>query len=590
MFKFLKEKLKNVVNRFSKKIDEEGKEEEIEEVVEEKTEKFEGIKSQFEETTEPQEIISEPKEEPKIIPELKEEKEIPPLPTLKKPEPIKEKIQKGEVPTLHELAKRKKEKTVSKKESVEIFKGSERPTEYKEEKSIIDNIQLERRKTKKIERPIKKETQKTSKERGFIQELDDEDEKTRPTADDILNEISNKPKKQDKDLTVDELIKESEKIVLPEDKILTAKELREKFKEERQAKREKIETETQKKETEKQKKETETQEGKTEKQIKETEKPEVHKEELKIRSKTEELIEPEAKGFFAKLKQKIVTKKINETQFDEIFWDLEIVLMENNVAIEVIEKIKRDLKNVLVDKPIKRGKIEQIILESLMNSVSGLFDIDKINLVQEIKLHKEKNNSPYVLCFLGINGSGKTTSIAKLVKMFQDNGIHSVIAAADTFRAAAIQQLEEHGSRLGVKVIKHDYGADAAAVAFDAIKYAEAHNLDVVLIDTAGRMHSNVNLMDELKKIIRVASPNLNIFVGESITGNDCVDQAKKFDEAVGINGIILTKADIDEKGGAALSVSYVTKRPILYLGVGQAYDELQEFDKDKVMKSLGFE
>jgi len=189
-----------------------------------------------------------------------------------------------------------------------------------------------------------------------------------------------------------------------------------------------------------------------------------------------------------------------------------------------------------------------------------------------------------------VNGSGKTTTIAKLVKLLKDKGLSSVIAASDTFRAAAIHQLDEHGEKLGVKVIKHDYGSDPAAVAFDARKYAEAKKIDVVLVDTAGRLHSNVNLMDEVGKIIRVVKPNLKVFVGESITGNDCVEQSKKFNETVGIDSIILTKADVDERGGSAISISYITGKPIIYLGVGQKYDDLRSFDEKEIVKSLGLD
>ena len=190
--------------------------------------------------------------------------------------------------------------------------------------------------------------------------------------------------------------------------------------------------------------------------------------------------------------------------------------------------------------------------------------------------------------FVGINGSGKTTTIAKLAKKMQNNNLKCVIAAADTFRAAAIQQLQEHADKLGIKLIKHDYGADPAAVAFDAVKYAEAHSIDIVLIDTAGRLHSNKNLMDELKKVVKVAKPDLKIFVGESIAGNDCIEQVQKYSEMVGIDAIILTKADVDEKGGTAISVSYVTNKPIIYLGVGQDYKDLKEFEPDLIVGGLG--
>ncbi|MBI3027429.1 signal recognition particle-docking protein FtsY [Candidatus Woesearchaeota archaeon] len=289
-------------------------------------------------------------------------------------------------------------------------------------------------------------------------------------------------------------------------------------------------------------------------------------------------------GFFESIKEKITTTKIDEAQFEKLFRDLEMALMENNVALEVIEKIKNDLKEQLVEKSIKRTKVEETIIITLKSSIEGLFQNNNIDLIQEIRNKMEK---PYIIAFFGINGSGKTTSIAKLAKMLKDMKISCVMAASDTFRAASIEQLQHHADKIGVKLIKHDYGADPAAVAFDAINHAKAKNIDVVLIDTAGRMHSNTNLIDELKKITRVAKPDLKIFVGESIAGNDCVNQATEFNEAVGIDGIILA-TDIDEKGGSAISVSYVTKKPILYLGTGQKYSDLQVFNSEVVIKNLG--
>ncbi len=309
-------------------------------------------------------------------------------------------------------------------------------------------------------------------------------------------------------------------------------------------------------------------------------------EEVAEEGETEETPEeaPEEKpGFFQRLKEVVTKKTLSEAQFEELFWDLEVALLENNVAVEVIDKIKQDLKRQLVDVKVTRGKVEETIARTLSNSIAGLFDVPSLDLIGMARKKK-----PFIIAFVGVNGSGKTTTIAKLAKLFQDNSMKPIIAAADTFRAAAIQQLEEHANRLGVKLIKHDYGADPAAVAFDAIRYAEAHKADVVLIDTAGRLHSNVNLMDEMKKIMRVAKPDVKIFIGESITGNDCIEQAKQFNEAVGIDGIILCKADVDEKGGAAISVSYVTGKPILYLGTGQRYEDLQVFDSKLITGSLG--
>jgi len=307
---------------------------------------------------------------------------------------------------------------------------------------------------------------------------------------------------------------------------------------------------------------------------------EFNKPEKKVEKKQEK---QEDKGFFAKLKEKITTTKISEEQFNELFWELELGMLENNVAVEVIEKIKHDLRATVVEKPIPRGKVKDTVILSLKDSIEELFDVGKINLLDRIA-HKK----PFIICFVGINGSGKTTTIAKLANWLQQHKKSCVIAAGDTFRAAAIQQLEEHAKRLDIKMIKHDYGADPAAVAFDAVKYAQGHKIDVVLIDTAGRLHSNTNLIDEMKKIVRVSNPDLKIFIGEAITGNDCVEQAQKFDEAIGLDGVILSKADVDEKGGAAISISYVTKKPIMYLGTGQEYSDLKEFDKKIVLDGLG--
>ena len=316
------------------------------------------------------------------------------------------------------------------------------------------------------------------------------------------------------------------------------------------------------------------------KRITKTEKPELKKEHHTI--KPEEIIE-EKKSFFGRLKQSVTTKTISAEKFEELFWELEMALLENNVSVEVIEKIKDDLKEELVEKPLPRD-VPKKIEETLKRTLDEILTFDKINLID-----KAGKKQPLVIAFFGINGSGKTTSIAKLAKYFQNHQKSVVLAACDTFRAAAIQQLEEHANRLGVKMIKHDYGSDAAAVAYDAIKYAEKNKIDVVLIDTAGRLHSNINLMAELEKIIRVTKPDFKIFVGESITGNDCIEQARKFNELTEMDGAILTKADVDEKGGAPLSIAYTIKKPILFLGMGQRYEDLEEFDKEKILESLGF-
>ena len=308
----------------------------------------------------------------------------------------------------------------------------------------------------------------------------------------------------------------------------------------------------------------------------------------KFSKETEEkpiIIEKEEKeSIIKKVKKAITTSKINENKFEELFEDLEIGLLQDNIAIEVIEKIKENLKVDLVDVSIEKSKIKTIVEDNLKQTIKELFNEEQIDIIKE-----SKKNKPYTILFLGINGAGKTTTIAKIAKILKTNNLKPVLAAADTFRAAAIDQLQYHSEKLEVPMIKHNYGSDPAAVAFDAVKYAKSKNLDVVLIDSAGRMHSNTNLMDELKKIVRVVKPDLKIFVGESITGNDCIEQAKRFEEAIGLDGIILTKADVDEKGGTAISISYVTGKPIIYLGTGQNYGDIEKFNVSKLMEGLGW-
>ena len=221
----------------------------------------------------------------------------------------------------------------------------------------------------------------------------------------------------------------------------------------------------------------------------------------KVEKKTQDQFYGEKKGFIGKFAEKITTTKISREKFEDLFSELEIILMENNVAMEVIDKIKNDLSSNLVEKPIKRTRVEETIKESLRNSIEDLFKVEEVKLFDSIKRKEEK---PFVIAFFGINGSGKTTSIAKVASMLKQKKFSVVLAAADTFRAASIEQLQQHADKLGVKMIKHDYGSDPAAVAFDAIKHAKAKNADVVLIDTAGRLHSQKNLMQEMEKIIRV--------------------------------------------------------------------------------------
>lgn len=256
-----------------------------------------------------------------------------------------------------------------------------------------------------------------------------------------------------------------------------------------------------------------------------------------------EEVKEEKKGFFQRIKEKVQTTSIDDNEFEEIFYDLELALLENNTAVEVIEKIKSDLKNVLVNRPIERKKIKTIIQDTLKESILNLFDVEHINFLNLVKSKK-----PFTILFVGVNGSGKTTTISKIAYLLQKNGLNVVLGAGDSFRMAAIEQLEEWGRRLGVKVIKHEYGSDPTAICFDTVAYAKSHGIDVVLLDSAGRQHSNTDLMQEMSKINRVIKPDLKIFVGEALVGNDILLQAQEFDKAVGIDGLILTKSDVDEK------------------------------------------
>jgi len=319
------------------------------------------------------------------------------------------------------------------------------------------------------------------------------------------------------------------------------------------------------------------------------EKPE-EKTELKeeIIEKAVELEKPEVEekqSFFSKFKKRF-TSKLDQETFGIFFEKLEEILLENNVALSVVDKIKEDMEKDLVNIEIKKEKIEDEIRKSLKNSIKKIL-VDPFDIIEKIKSKREE---PFVILFFGINGSGKTTSIAKLAYKLKQNNISCVLAAGDTFRAASIEQLNKHGEKLGIKVISQNYGADAAAVAFDAIKYAKSHSIKTVLIDTAGRMHTKDNLIKEMEKIIRVTKPDLKIFVAESITGNDATEQAKTFDESFGIDGTILTKADVYEKGGTAISVGFVTGKPILMLGVGQNYEDLEVFSEEEVISNLGLD
>ena len=277
-------------------------------------------------------------------------------------------------------------------------------------------------------------------------------------------------------------------------------------------------------------------------------------------------------------------RKISEKDLDELLWELELGLLEADVALPVIEEIKASVRANLLGKRVDRQfTVEAAIKLALQNAIEGVLKQSEFDFDDYIAKHEK----PVIVMFVGINGTGKTTAIAKITNRLQKNGLSVVLAAGDTFRAGAIEQISIHGDRLGAKVIKHQSGGDPAAVAYDAIDHAKARLRDVVLVDTAGRMQTNSNLMDEMKKIKRVAKPHLTIFVGDSLAGNDAIEQAVTFNKEIGIDAVILTKIDADAKGGAALSIAHAVKKPIAFLSTGQAYEEIIKFNSKWMVDRL---
>lgn len=284
---------------------------------------------------------------------------------------------------------------------------------------------------------------------------------------------------------------------------------------------------------------------------------------------------------FEKLSEKIAYTELSEEAVEEIGYDFILELVENDVAYEVAEALIKELAKRLSRKRVPRiSDKKRLVREELRGLLYEMFEeAGQLDLEKQLAEKVRRGEKPQKLLFLGPNGHGKTTTIAKLANRYKKKGFSVVIAAADTFRAGAIEQIKKWSEKIGVPLISHGYGADPAAVAYDALLYARKNGADLVLVDTAGRMHTNVNLLDEMKKVARVLEPDYRIYVGDSLTGNDAVEQARVFSEEVGIDGSVLTKFDADTKGGAAISIVYVTRKPILYLGVGQGIDDIKAFD-----------
>jgi fused signal recognition particle receptor len=295
---------------------------------------------------------------------------------------------------------------------------------------------------------------------------------------------------------------------------------------------------------------------------------------------------PEKIGILDRIKAAVFEQEfiIGESGLKDHLWELEMALLESDVALPVAEKIVESVKTELVGSRRKIGSdTGKIVEEALKKSILKVISVESFDFDEFVR----KASKPVSIVFVGVNGTGKTTTVAKMAERFKSQGYSVVIAAGDTFRAGAIEQIDRHAEALGIKIIKHQEGADPAAIIYDAIQFAKAKHKDIVLADTAGRMHTNINLMDQLKKVCRVNNPNLIIFVDEAIAGNDAVERAKLFNSAVPFHGSVLTKADADSKGGAAISISYATGKPILFLGVGQTYKDLVKFEPQWLIDRL---
>lgn len=281
-----------------------------------------------------------------------------------------------------------------------------------------------------------------------------------------------------------------------------------------------------------------------------------------------------------------VKKTLTEKKLDDAINDLKLLLLSNDVAIDTAEEICNKIIESFEGEQIGRlTSIQKMLFNTLKETLSEILTPEEdLDLLLEINKKKSK---PYVIVFLGVNGTGKTTTMAKIAYFLKKNGLSIVAAAADTFRAAAIEQLSYHMDNVGIRVIKHEYKSDPASVAYDAIEHAKAKKIEVVMVDTSGRQTTNKNLMLEMQKIVRVAKPDLIVFVGDSLAGNDAVYQAREFKKNVGIDANILTKLDADAKGGAALSISFETKKPIIFVGVGQGYEDLKPFDREMFISNI---
>lgn len=290
--------------------------------------------------------------------------------------------------------------------------------------------------------------------------------------------------------------------------------------------------------------------------------------------------------FANKLAQSLETRELKEDELSDALEELKLGLIESDVAYEIADKVCEMLKERALNLRVQRAIDVKDVVKKILQDILEEEMKEPPDLMEKVR-EKCERGEPFVVMVMGINGTGKTTSIAKLANYIKKNGLSVLLVAADTFRAGAQEQLIKHAERLNVPIIRAKYGSDPAAVAFDAIQYANKRKYCGVIVDTAGRMHTDSDLMAELKKIARVIRPDYKLLVVDSLTGNDAVEQAKTFDSQIGVDGFFITKIDADVKGGTCISVSMVTGKPILFLGTGQSYNDIVPFSKKWLIEKI---
>lgn len=314
---------------------------------------------------------------------------------------------------------------------------------------------------------------------------------------------------------------------------------------------------------------------------KEEEKIEKTKKKPKLKPLKDRLATPK-KGFFSKLKEIFLGKTID----DELYEELEELLIQSDIGMDMTMEIVADLEKQVAQKRLKASQdvyeeLKELLKDKLVYNTEENTKLD----IQDGKLN--------IILVVGVNGVGKTTSIGKIAKKLKDEGKKVIIGAGDTFRAAAIEQIEEWGKRTGVEVVKQSHGSDPAAVIFDTVKTAKNRNFDVAILDTAGRLHNKRDLMKELEKINKIIKEQSGndkfetLLVIDSTTGQNGLEQAKIFNEIVDLTGIILTKFDGTAKGGIIFPITNELKKPIKFIGVGEGIEDLRKFDSKEFVEAI---